>query len=440
MIMDSKLLNKNGSLDAENLNLSLDMGDDMKLDEVNYESDVSSTSSESSSVPSISSVSTNSSGKGRRSRHKRGRSRDKSPSPATKRPRSREKGKNYDYLTKLNYLFRDARFFVIKSNNAENVTLSKAKGVWSTLPQNEANLNQAYRESRNVLLIFSVKESGKFAGFARLHGESRHDVPAISWVLPPGLSARALGGVFKVDWICRKELPFSSTMHLYNPWNDGKPVKIGRDGQEIEPRVAEELCRLFPEDDGIEITPILRLAKEASKKVSLRGRDGNRHPTARMPLAARSAFGFRGRGSSYSRRKYFLTTRGLTSSTYRRSPSPRNRDRYLPFFDRESPRPYTAAAAEAYVADYMRTMQHQLPPLPYVPPPRLYTASAYENLPTPRYYDGLPMPDYQSPRVSSYNDKRSYDRSVDEFIWRNRDRSRERDRDRENRHRYRDRR
>lgn len=67
-------------------------------------------------------------------------------------------------MTKLNYLFRDARFFVIKSNNAENVTLSKAKGVWSTPPQNEAKLNQAFRESRNVLLIFSVKESGKFAG------------------------------------------------------------------------------------------------------------------------------------------------------------------------------------------------------------------------------------------------------------------------------------
>ncbi|XP_022911608.1 YTH domain-containing protein 1 [Onthophagus taurus] len=425
--------------DAElNLQISLDMGDDIKLDEVNYESDLSSSSSESSSAPSISSVSSASSAKGRRSRHKRGHEKDKSPSPDAKRPRSKDpKGKSYDYLSKLNYLFRDARFFVIKSNNAENVTLSKAKGVWSTLPQNEANLNQAYRESRNVLLIFSVKESGKFAGFARLHGESRHDVPAISWVLPPGLSAKALGGVFKVDWICRKELPFSSTMHLYNPWNEGKPVKIGRDGQEIEPRVAEELCRLFPEDDGIEITPILRLAKEAAKKNGIRGRnDGHRHPKARMPIAARSSF-FRGRGSSYSRRKFFLNSRGLTSSSsaYRRSVSPR-RDRFSLFYDRDSPRPYTAAAAEAYVADYMRTMQHQLPPLPYVPPPGLYS-SPYDALPPPRYYDGLPLPDYPTSRLSSYSDKRSYDRSVDEFLWRTSDRARERDR--ESRHRYRDR-
>lgn len=440
--MDSETPKQNGSIDAENINLSLDMGDDIKLDEVNYESDLSSSSSDSSSAPSISSVSTASSAaRRRRSRHKRGHSKDKSPSPATKRPRSKEtKAKSYDYLTKLNYLFRDARFFVIKSNNAENVTLSKARGVWSTLPQNEANLNQAYRESRNVLLIFSVKESGRFAGFARLHSESRHDVPAISWVLPPGLSAKALGGVFKVDWICRKELPFSNTMHLYNPWNEGKPVKIGRDGQEIEPRVAEELCRLFPEDDGIEITPILRLAKEAAKKNGLRGRDGHRHPKARMPIAARSSsFNYRGRGSSYSRRKFFLTTRGLTSSgsSYRRSVSPRSRDRFS-FYDRDSPRPYTAAAAEAYVADYMRTMQHQLPPLPYVPPAGLYSTSHYDTLPPPpRYYEGLPLPEYPASRISSYTDKRSYDRSVDEFLWRTSDRSR--DRERESRHRYRDR-
>lgn len=154
---------------------------------------------------------------------------------------TKKSSKSYDYLTKVNYLFRETKFFVIKSNNAENVRISKTKGVWSTLPQNEQNLNQAYRECRNVLLIFSVKESGKFAGFARMAGESRRDGPSVEWELPPGISAKALGGVFDIDWICKKELSFTCTTHLHNPWNDGKPVKIGRDGQEIEPKVAEEL-------------------------------------------------------------------------------------------------------------------------------------------------------------------------------------------------------
>jgi len=31
--------------------------------------------------------------------------------------------------------------------------------------------------------------------------------------------------------IFRKELSFSKTLHLYNPWNESKSVKIGRDGQ-----------------------------------------------------------------------------------------------------------------------------------------------------------------------------------------------------------------
>jgi hypothetical protein len=36
--------------------------------------------------------------------------------------------RTYDYITKINYLFRDARFFVIKSNNSENVDIAKGQG------------------------------------------------------------------------------------------------------------------------------------------------------------------------------------------------------------------------------------------------------------------------------------------------------------------------
>lgn len=53
---------------------------------------------------------------------------------------------------------------MMKSNNHENIALAKAKGVWSTPPQNEVKLNRAYQDCRNVILIFSVKESGKFQG------------------------------------------------------------------------------------------------------------------------------------------------------------------------------------------------------------------------------------------------------------------------------------
>lgn len=69
-----------------------------------------------------------------------------------------------EYLSRLKLLFKSARFFIIKSNNYENIELAKVKNCWSTRPWNETKLNQAFRTCKNVILIFSVKESGKFAG------------------------------------------------------------------------------------------------------------------------------------------------------------------------------------------------------------------------------------------------------------------------------------
>jgi len=40
-------------------------------------------------------------------------------------------------------------------------------------------------------------------GYARIASESDKNHPPIRWVLPTGLSARALSGVFKLDWINR---------------------------------------------------------------------------------------------------------------------------------------------------------------------------------------------------------------------------------------------
>lgn len=335
-------------LDAVNLGLDdteVDMTEGMHELEETFDtrSEASGNSSSSSSgSPSISSVSTRSSksSKQRRSHLKRERgssatnkapkANSSSPDNAKKQKHSNanhastksnksEKSSNnnsskaYDYITKINYLFRETRFFVIKSNNAENVSLSKTKGVWSTLPQNEATLNQAFKDNRNVILIFSVKESGKFAGFARMVGESRRDVPAVSWVLPPGISAKALGGVIEVDWVCKKELSFTATGHLFNPWNEGKPVKIGRDGQEIEPKVGAELCRLFEEDDSIDFTPILKKSKESGRILREKGVKPSYKITPIRPSAV-------GNGSSGTiqrrvnttirgRKKLFLTSR-----------------------------------------------------------------------------------------------------------------------------------
>uniref|UniRef100_A0A3P9PTR5 YTH domain-containing family protein n=1 Tax=Poecilia reticulata TaxID=8081 RepID=A0A3P9PTR5_POERE len=188
--------------------------------------------------------------------------------------------------SKLRYILREARFFLIKSNNHENVSLAKAKGVWSTLPVNEKKLNAAFQSARSVILVFSVRESGKFQGFARLSSESHHDGSPIHWVLPAGMNAKMLGGVFKIDWLCRRELPFIKTAHLFNPWNDNKPVKIGRDGQEIQPKVGAQLCALFPLDESVDVHHVARRVRQKGQTPSElrpRGRPPQREPGRRRP-------------------------------------------------------------------------------------------------------------------------------------------------------------
>ncbi|XP_045134137.1 YTH domain-containing protein 1-like isoform X1 [Portunus trituberculatus] len=377
--------------------------------------------------------------------------------------------KKYDYITKINYMFRDARFFLMKSNNADNISLSKTKGVWSTPPQNEAKLNQAFREARNVILIFSIKESGRFCGFARLAGESRRDLPPVTWVLPPGLSARALGGIFELDWVSRRDLSFTKTQHLYNPWNEGKPVKIGRDGQEIEPRVAEELCRLFPKDEGINLTPVLHKSKRASRVARARGPlrrplqspgDRRGRPRERGSFRGRGDVGFsRGAGR---RRRFEGEDLGPRMKRLRGPPSFRGRTEKpilaVPAYPRERMRErspvyrsvprregssYNGTSSHKLVSvietyqDFMREMRDfhtrapsNLPPMAFPPPP------PFDPIGPPRYYDGPPLPDYPTSRSRSEKRPSSdpYDRSVDEFLQRTRER---RDRSRERRYRER---
>uniref|UniRef100_A0A3Q2TWX5 YTH domain-containing family protein n=1 Tax=Fundulus heteroclitus TaxID=8078 RepID=A0A3Q2TWX5_FUNHE len=155
-----------------------------------------------------------------------------------------------NHTSQLHYILKDARFFLIKSNNHENVSLAKAK-----------------------------------VGFARLSSQSHHGGSPIHWVLPAGMNAKMLGGVFRIDWLCRRELPFIKTAHLSNPWNDHKPVKIGRDGQEIAPKIGAQLCALFPLDESVDIHHVAHRIrhKRTPSELRPRGRPPQREPGRRRP-------------------------------------------------------------------------------------------------------------------------------------------------------------
>lgn len=132
------------------------------------------------------------------------------------------------------------RFFIIKSLNRHNLEKSVKKGIWATQAMNEAILNEAFENAERVILIFSVNMSGHFQGYAQMMssiGQRRARV----W------NETTWGGTFNVDWIRLCDLPFQRTVHLRNPLNSFKPVKISRDCQELTEDIGKALCALIDE-------------------------------------------------------------------------------------------------------------------------------------------------------------------------------------------------
>lgn len=107
-----------------------------------------------------------------------------------------------DVLNNFDQLFINTKYFLIKSNNYENVVIAKENNAWSTPIGNEQRLIRAFNEFNNVILIFSVRESGKFQGFARIASipDSRLK---INWVLPPRMKSDMLSHPFRLDWITK---------------------------------------------------------------------------------------------------------------------------------------------------------------------------------------------------------------------------------------------
>lgn len=81
-------------------------------------------------------------------------------------------------------------------------------------------------------------------------------------------------------------MEFSVCMDLKNPWNDNKPVKISRDGQEVEPSIGEKLCRLWQTVESYDDVLSGRPGSGRDFKNSGAGIEGSyssRHGQAHMP-------------------------------------------------------------------------------------------------------------------------------------------------------------
>ncbi|KAF8262573.1 YT521-B-like domain-containing protein [Lactarius quietus] len=69
-----------------------------------------------------------------------------------------------------------------------DLDLSVQKNIWATQRHNEEILDQAYRTSKDVFLIFSVNKSGEFFGYARMAGLVLRDESGMPWRFATGFT------------------------------------------------------------------------------------------------------------------------------------------------------------------------------------------------------------------------------------------------------------
>lgn len=144
-------------------------------------------------------------------------------------------------------LYENARFFIIKSSNKENVDLSQKYSEWATTVTNQKKLNEAF-QNNNVILIFSVNKSGNFQGYAIMTSFISDKVSNI-W---QNESSVKLGGSFTVQWLCMCEMPFSKLKNLVNPLNNNEFVIKSRDTQELTKEIGITLCKYCMEQEKFE--------------------------------------------------------------------------------------------------------------------------------------------------------------------------------------------
>ncbi|KAF9953277.1 hypothetical protein BGZ65_004780, partial [Modicella reniformis] len=251
--------------------------------------------------------------------------------------------------------FAEARYFILKSLNDEDLKLSVQYGLWATQEHLVPILNEAYANSKDVYLVFSANKSGEFFGYARMmeqisvENESamtsgkENDVWEASIDVPisPDMKAAMLDEVekatkdgrvvtneeaeviarnstttkswgirFPVKWMCVHKVPFSKTSHMLNRLYENREVKVSKDGTEVDPIVGEQLLELFRK------SKIQGRGRSASGQGSRSDSDGSRRSSiagdsSTLTLAPPPSSSHR---SPSSRRSSVMSTRSTGSA------------------------------------------------------------------------------------------------------------------------------
>ena len=160
---------------------------------------------------------------------------------------------------------KDARFFIIKSFNEDDVHKSIKYNAWTSTQTGNRRLDQAFQERPthgHVYLCFSVNGSGHFCGVAEMTSAVDYNTSLGYWAQEGRWTAQ-----FSLKWIFVKDVPNAAFKHLNNPLNKNNVVTFARDTQEMPAAIGAQVCC---DDDASQ--PIMRLAG-AAHHPRLQGRD-----------------------------------------------------------------------------------------------------------------------------------------------------------------------
>ncbi|CRG99831.1 YTH domain-containing protein, putative [Plasmodium relictum] len=147
------------------------------------------------------------------------------------------------HVVKNIYNNAKTKFFLIKSCSEKNICISLNYNIWATTPKNEKKFVNAFMEHEYVILIFSVNGSSKFCGYAIMQSKPGESKNKNVYFYYDNKIFR--GKNFDIQWIRVVDVHFQEVSNLKNSLNENKPIKVGRDGQEIEQSAGVKLCEIF---------------------------------------------------------------------------------------------------------------------------------------------------------------------------------------------------
>lgn len=145
--------------------------------------------------------------------------------------------------------YDQAKFFMIKSYNEDDVHKSIKYSVWSSTQNGNKKLDDAFWDAEGrmkgtgkkcpVFLFFSVNTSGQFVGVAEMTGPVDFNKSMDFW------QEERWSGFFPVRWYIIKDVPNLEFRGIVLENNHNRPVYFSRDTQEIGPTQGLQMLQLF---------------------------------------------------------------------------------------------------------------------------------------------------------------------------------------------------